>query len=451
MDFKLWLEHEEYGNLDSEVDNWLAQVTRTVLSTMKMEQGHLTFSFPSYKTTTQNAPAWASMRAGVERPMALAAHTQHAGPITHEGTDAEGGKGKLAYQAGVDAGFIKPFRATKDVTKFQKTLDSKISVISRDMGLLFETEVFISLVTSKKLKPVNGHGLPEAKKVRNKHLEAIRARITNGAIYGRIVALVRNHGVDLANQMYDRAMQNQHLQKSCNGQITQVEFTGGSSGWNITDISDIKIGCDLDKMGFATKFTSEAKIAYRSLVAGTMYSLLGGTQPTEFADKLKEAMDENPAAAKQFMIGTYYELARDMDGDPAKFVGFLNYILTAGNNTFPAARNYTRNTGGANWSVAMQRDFQTSDKAGTPLDPKDDAEVTVSANQTYVKMLYKLKGGSRDGTYVTLEPDIKTTDLFGDDDDFSPTTSNVARVVIKVNNIATDRFNNNQPGRFDKK
>jgi len=449
MDFKLWLEYEEYGDMDTEVNSWLEQAKRTVLSSMRMEGGHLVFKFPSYQQATPARPEYPQVSR--TSPMALAAHTEHPGKRLAEGFEKEGGKGKLTYQAGVDAGFIKPFRANKDVTKFQKTLDSKIHVISRDMGLLFETEVFIALITAKKLKPVNGHGLAEAKEIRTHHLDAIKGRITNGAVFGRIVALVRNHGIDLANQMYDRAMQNQNLQKKCNGQVTEVEFTGGSSGWGVADIADIKIGCDLDKMGFATKFTSEAKIAYRSLIAGTMYSVLGGTNPTEFDAKLKEAMEEGAPAAKQYMIGVYYELASNMDGDPAKFVEFLNYILTAGKNTFPAARNYTRNTGGANWSVAMQRDFKTSDMPGTPLDPKDDAVVTVSANQTYVKLLYKLKGGSRDGTYVTLEPDIKTAELFGDEDDFAPSSKDIARVVIKVNNIATDRFNNNQSGRFDKK
>jgi len=451
MDFKLWLEYEEYGNLDSEVEFFLDRVKKSTLSSMTMEGGHLTFRFPNY-SKMYSVPATSPYPQINVRPLALAAHTQYDGPIVSEGIkEKEGGKGRLTYDAGVEAGFIKPFRANKDVTKFQKALDSKIHLISKDMGLLFETEVFIALITGKKLKPVNGHGLPEAKEIRNHHLEAIKARITNGAVYRRIVVLVRSHGIDLANQIYYRAMQNQTLQKKCQGQITQVEFSGGSSGWGVTDIADIKIGCDLDKMGFATKFTSEAKVAYRSLSAQTMYSILGGSEPSTFEDELKKAMAIDTSEAKQFMIDTYHGLAKQlMAGNPNKFVEFLNYVLTAGKNTFSAARNYTRNMGGAFWSGAMQRDFITSDTPATPLSPKDGAVVTVGANQTYVKMLYKLQGGSRDGTYVTLEPDVKVADLFGDEDDFTPSTTNIARVVVKVNNIATDRFNNNKPGRFNK-
>jgi hypothetical protein len=116
--------------------------------------------------------------------------------------------------------------------------------------------------------------------------------------------------------------------------------------------------------------------------------------------------------------------------------------------------------------VNIQRDFNTSDTPKTPLSAKEGAVINVVVNETYVKLLYKLKGGSRNGTYITFHPHIsynnESEELLGnnwdeDANDVDPwdveandkkalsnSLSNFT-IDVHINNIATDKSY-----RFDK-
>jgi hypothetical protein len=439
MEFKLWLEYKE-SYAETEIDVFIKKIKNIVMSSMNIKENYASFSFPkNYEILIGSFPS--KMR----QPL-LAAHTQYNGAVIKEGEREPKGKG--AYEAGVEQGLIVPFDSPKDVDVFQKVITDNIRFVARDMGYLFEIDTFLYLL-QKNLKNISSN-TEDIKFKKEKYSKNIEGRIKNKIVYNKLIELISGHAEDLASQIYNRATS----AEICNGKIDQVEFLGGGSygsGAN-HDIADIKIGCGLDKMGFSVKFTSEAKVPYRHLSLMTTYKMLGGNDPDQFEFEVKKAGKE----AEIVILQNLYDLVKNYNVED--FINLLNNILTSNSYTFPAVRNYFRGAGGAQWSVGMQRDFNTSDTPKTPLSAKEGATINVIVNKTYVKLLYKLKGGSKNGTYITFHPytsyNSESEEPLGDNWDVDPwdvdakassnSLSNFS-IEVHVNNIATDRFY-----RFDK-
>ena len=406
MQFKLWLEYKE-SDAEIKIDNFIKKIKNIVMSSMNIKDNYVSFSFPkNYEMLIGSFPNKIQMR----QPL-LAAHTQYNGAVIKEGET--GPKGKGAYEAGVEQELIIPFNSPKDVDAFQKIITANIRFVARDMGYVFEIDTFLHLLESN-LENISSN-TEDVQFKKQKYSKNIEEKITNKIFYDKLMELISGHAKNLANQIYNRA-------KSagiCNGKIDQVEFLGGGSygsGAN-HDIADIKIGCGLDKMGFSIKFTSEAKVPYRHLSLMTTYEMLGGNDPDQFNIKVKKGLGNSEEEAKIVTLQNLHELVKDYKVQD--FINLLNNLLTSNNYTFPAARNYFRGSGGAQWSVNIQRDFNTSDTPKTPLSAKEGAEINIIVNETYVKLLYKLKGGSRNGTYITFHPHIsynnKSEEPLGDD------------------------------------
>jgi hypothetical protein len=453
MEFKLWLEYKE-SDVEIKIDNFIKKIKNIVMSSMKIKDNYASFSFPkNYEMLIGSFPNKIQMR----QPL-LAAHTQYNGAVIKEGEREPKGKG--AYEAGVEQGLIVPFDSPKDVDVFQKVITDNIRFVARDMGYLFEIDTFLYLL-QKNLENISSN-TEDIKFKKEKYSKNIEGRIKNKIFYNKLIELISGHAEDLASQIYNRAIS----AKICNGKIDQVEFLGGGSygsGAN-HDIADIKIGCGLDKMGFSVKFTSEAKVPYRHLSLMTTYEMLGGNDPDQFNVKVKKALGNSEKEAKIVTLQNLYDLVKDYKVQD--FINLLNNVLTSNNYTFPAVRNYFRGAGGAQWSVNIQRDFNTSDTPKTPLSAKEGAVINVVVNETYVKLLYKLKGGSRNGTYITFHPHIsynnESEEPLGDnwDEDandvdpwdieandkkaLSNSLSNFT-IDVHINNIATDKSY-----RFDK-
>lgn len=453
MEFKLWLEYKE-SDVEIKIDNFIKKIKNIVMSSMNIKDNYASFSFPkNYEMLIGSFPSKIQMF----QPL-LAAHTQYNGAVIKEGEREPKGKG--AYEAGVEQGLIVPFDSPKDVDVFQKVITDNIRFVARDMGYLFEIYTFLYLLKNN-LKNISSN-TEDIKFKKEKYSKNIEGRIKNKIFYNKLIELISGHAEDLASQIYNRAIS----AKICNGKIDQVEFLGGGSygsGAN-HDIADIKIGCGLDKMGFSVKFTSEAKVPYRHLSLMTTYEMLGGNDPDQFNVKVKKALGNSEKEAKIVTLQNLYDLVKDYKVQD--FINLLNNVLTSNNYTFPAVRNYFRGAGGAQWSVNIQRDFNTSDTPKTPLSAKEGAAINVVVNETYVKLLYKLKGGSRNGTYITFHPHIsynnQSEEPLGDnwDEDandvdpwdveandkkaLSNSLSNFT-IDVHINNIATDKSY-----RFDK-
>jgi len=453
MKFKLWLEYKE-SDAEIKIDNFIKKIKNIVMSSMNIKDNYASFSFPkNYEILIGSFPSKIQMR----QPL-LAAHTQYNGAVIKEGEREPKGKG--AYEAGVEQGLIVPFDSPKDVDVFQKVITDNIRFVARDMGYLFEIDTFLYLL-QKNLENISSN-TEDIKFKKEKYSKNIEGRIKNKIVYNKLIELISGHAEDLASQIYNRATS----AEICNGKIDQVEFLGGGSygsGAN-HDIADIKIGCGLDKMGFSVKFTSEAKVPYRHLSLMTTYEMLGGNDPDQFNIKVKKALGNSEKEAKIVTLQNLYDLVKDYKVQD--FINLLNNVLTSNNYTFPAVRNYFRGAGGAQWSVNIQRDFNTSDTPKTPLSAKEGAAINVVVNETYVKLLYKLKGGSRNGTYITFHPHIsynnESEELLGnnwdeDANDVDPwdveandkkalsnSLSNFT-IDVHINNIATDKSY-----RFDK-
>jgi hypothetical protein len=453
MQFKLWLEYKE-SDAEIKIDAFIKKIKNIVMSSINIKDNYASFSFPkNYEMLIGSFPSKIQMR----QPL-LAAHTQYNGAVIKEGEREPKGKG--AYEAGVEQGLIVPFDSPKDVDVFQKVITDNIRFVARDMGYLFEIDTFLYLL-QKNLENISSN-TEDIKFKKEKYSKNIEGRIKNKIVYNKLIELISGHAEDLASQIYNRATS----AEICNGKIDQVEFLGGGSygsGAN-HDIADIKIGCGLDKMGFSVKFTSEAKVPYRHLSLMTTYEMLGGNDPDQFNIKVKKALGNSEKEAKIVTLQNLYELVKDYEVQD--FINLLNNVLTSNSYTFPAVRNYFRGAGGAQWSVNIQRDFNTSDTPKTPLSAKEGAVINVVVNETYVKLLYKLKGGSRNGTYITFHPhisynnqseeplgnnwdedanDVDPWDVEANDKKALSNSLSNFTIDVHINNIATDKSY-----RFDK-
>lgn len=452
MDF-----YEYFNQNDAPVVAFLNKVADYVLRSMKAGNGFVSFRFP---------PNYQQLIAPQQRPMAIAAHTVHDGEAVTEGIRSkEGGKGKVTYNSGVEAGTIQPFRAADRASQFQQTFDQKLPAIAKDMGLLFELDVFVALA-GLQLETIGEVDVQEARRRRRAHIMTINRIVGETAFSTRITQMVANNANLVANQMIQRARSSRPLLNACEGRINKVLFLGGVGASGKQDFADIRIGCNEESMmGFALKFTTEAKTHYRSLSAVNLYTLMGGKNIEEFKRQVDQAKLAH-GDGKKIILREIGSLAEQFEDNPEGFTSLLNAILTGKKHIVPVVRNYMRNTGGAGWSVAFQRDFDTTDDPDNPLIPLPNARVSVIVTNTYVKLLYKRQGGSRDGTYITIEPDMVSKSVdnwdFGGDDEFIPPPEDdwggfgppesvpvfTGSFNVKVNNLSTDRFNNNKPGRF---
>lgn len=429
---------------------FLRQIGETVLKSVKPGSNFLSFRFPRYEQFSSILHSTPSI--GQEPsfiPVGSAKSLIAAGvaprPVLKEGLEKEGGKGAIIYKTAVANKYLKPFKQSADVDGFQKVLQKNLQGISREMGLLFEIEIFLNLVLQAKLEPVGDIDDLEAKKIRRTRMQNIIEIVKDQTNGQRIIQMVQGHGVEVAQEMINYTKNNAQVMNACQGKVNQVEFNGGEEGTG--DISDIKIGCGASKVGFSIKFTSESKSRYRGLSPDKVYKLLGGKNVTGFNKKLSNYITEFEKP-RIFIIQQLYELAKDnIENNPQNFTDFLNLILTNHELNMPVVRNYMRATGGADWSPAIRRDFDVSSDTTHPLIPLPNATVEVTANNTYVKLKYKVPNGSSSGTFITLEPriqlqyNLRQGGGFYDEDipDSSDGGANNAIVNIKINNLSGQR------------
>jgi hypothetical protein len=322
----------------------------------------------------------------------LAAHKENPGDKLDEGVnqDYRYGKGTQAYNQ--IAGKVDWDKAQQ--TRFQRSMKFNIGKIGKELGLLFEVEVYIQLLDTMGLAPKD-----DAKD----HFWAYAARDNREADLVKkcppasaplIVEFVQIHARDMAEKM---VIQTQNALK-CKPDV--VAFAGGEGHGDITRHSpaDIMIGCSGQMAGFNLKFGSENRVHTASLSFDSAYALMGGEDVMGFRrERTRPLLDQD-----KFVLGKLWELSQNFD--PARFVKMLNYLIGGDEQMIlPAMRNYATGRGDANWSAAFKKDFLIR---GNTLYPRPDATIVVqdSQPQTYVQMTYKVPGGSPYGTSIYLEP-----------------------------------------------
>lgn len=447
MDFKGWLLTE--GD-DAVLQGFLTWIGQQMLSGIQPGQGEVVVRFPRnysqyFASSRSQAP-----QPQQTTPMALAAHYRPLGLILGESLADEDphGKGGLAYRA---TAHMLPKWNNQQVLDFKVGLRDNIVRIGKELGLLFEIEIFQYLVKKKKLRPGGENEFTtysaEDSQTSKSNILATIAKSVGPSLTKQFVQFVQAHAWTVAEQIFQRTVQ---ILNKC--RVDYVEFVGGdgSDFQGRGDPADLRLGCSSAKkgrasIGYSTKFTSESKVHVTSQRAESLYGLMSGPNPEEFSAKLDSVLI-NFKKAKEYLLRVFGELAEQYEGDPAAFTKFLEGLLTGGKDTFPAARLYIRGTGGGNWSQAMQRDFITSDNQRGKLQPRPGASVTVNPTNTYIKIIYKVPGGTPYGTFVVLEPylTMPKADDVQDDDDWDmdrPAPKAVAKINVKMNNLATDKFN----------
>jgi len=410
MNFKGWMQ----------LESTIKSISASVLRSMKAVEGGVKFSFPSYVQLSTQINQYLA-----QPSMTLAAGYVHPGEPISEGATGEkqGGSKEVGAMKALQA-LKDPGWTPKQWQGFQQTIKKRTSDIGKSMGLLFEIEVLLHLMQKRKLIDVDEDENVSSKALFNKRRRYFITDIQN-ALFGKpqaeqILYMVQSHAAELAEQIYTQSA------KMLKCKPDALKFTGGENA-NFLDAredpADIIIYCKDSRIGWNLKFTSETKIHLMSIGPRSAYTLVGGNDIDQFNSDLEDMMKDATAYNHyDYFRSAIIELlgneVKENINDPAAFTRLLNQLISGGQKTAIAPRNWgSPSMGGAKWSANIQKDFVVK---GHKLLPQADADVTVVTNNTYVKITYKRPGGSFSGTSIFLEPK----------DD---------RVVIKVNNLTSDR------------
>lgn len=184
----------------AEVASWVNQLKSAVMASLRQSPGMISVSISSLADSMASgasirpSTAVGGARQGLERPMALAASVEHPGAIVNEVTE-KGWKGKAAADAVSGMGLSWP---QKDLLSFSKAMSggkrSIPQLVGKEMGLLFEVEVFIFLVTTFKLKVVGTKDVAWATQEQARLNGVISGKI--GANLGRLVGeFIKQHAI----------------------------------------------------------------------------------------------------------------------------------------------------------------------------------------------------------------------------------------------------------------
>lgn len=408
MDFRNWLE----------LESMLKVASQHILSTLKVERGYVRITFPAnYESFVSKSTA-----PTIQQPqaMTIAAGTIYAGDKLDEarqgGTKDVGAMKSLQQVA-------NPKWSDAQWKSFQQ-ITAKTGSIGRQMGLLFELEIIVYLMTNKGLQDQEEDGTIRSINLFNKkrrgYIQEIEKVVFDKAKTKQIIFMVQSHAANLAEQIYEQSS------KLLKCTPDSLRFSGGGSDWALErkNPADLFIACKSKEMGWNVKFTSETRVHVMSATPNSLYRVFGGTDEEQFnqdfAHHMQGAADYNfYDTFRAATIAVLTPLAQEkFEGNPVAFTNLFNQLLSGNNKTGMAVRNWASpSMGGAQWSVNIQKDF---DIKGTKLLPKSDANVEVTSNDTYLKLNYKRPGGSFDGTSILFQPRNDS-------------------VTVKVTNLTTDR------------
>lgn len=430
--FREWLEIAEKSGM-TEVAAWLKQFEQRVVSSIKTHEGYISLSISSLASVVASIATSASS-VGNQSPMSLAASVVHSGDLLSEAID----KGKLAVGAVSDMGL--GWNA-KDSKAFEKGMNagrhSLPQMVGREMGLLFEIEVFVFLVENFKLKTIGEKDLTWAMGERNRLNEMILMK--SGKNLGRLaIEFIVGHASGksgMGNLIYSKAMK---LVRQC--VVDSIEFTGGNAGEYTarlkSDTADLRIGCEKylpgvrSDVGFSLKAVTETRIEVRSFRPLRALKALGaGSRMLEKIEFIfEDPFGEHDSLSKRKSLMEAMKKAAELNytNKGKKFANLLEFLVTGGADTIPAYRSLLSGDSSPGWSGAIEKDFVTGDGPGRKLGAKSGSSpvIEVKSNDTYVKITYMVGGGNYYGTSVIFEP-----------------TADGSSVSVSVNNLVSRRKN----------
>jgi hypothetical protein len=370
MNFKSWFVELS----DPYLTQFVQDIKNRILKSIQIGDGFISVRFP------------------VDTAMRLVAHTVYEGI----GQEDPYGKGGLAYKA--VAGDL-PNWDQKNVDQFKSGMQKNIQVIAKEMGLLFELDIFVYLTDYKQLTSVGNKDSFWAYSQKDSIVKSIESKV--GKLLARqIIVFLEIHAKDTAEKIY--AVSKQKL--PCEPE--EVEFRGGQTAMH-ADPSDLKIGCKGKLLGYSLKFTSETKIHVASISHEQVYSLLGGENPEGF-NKEVERLSPGFKSLKAFVIEELGSLTKNFD--PDKFTNLLNYLISGQSKTIPAISHYIRRKGNVGFSASLLKDFSVS-KDGFKLIPKQGSEVTSMNTNSYMKLTYRTENGTVHGTSIFFEPTVERVNV----------------------------------------
>jgi len=426
--FKEWIDQEE----DFNPEDFFGKIQRYIFANMRVEQGRINFHFPTdYQSfIVQSISMQRPQDITQQKPqMALDAHTKHDGSMISEdeqvqkllpyaglGTSKWSGASKALKQVGA------PDWKQSQWNAFERIIKSKVRKIARLMGFLFEIEIYLCLEHQHGVKNRDDEEMGQANngtqidENRDKFMTQIKENLGSEKQADQIFLMIQSHAKDIADRIFVRSKQ---LLKCTPDHML---FTGGEGDWSSTGgrqtPSDLVLMCsgaidgEQGELGWNIKLTSEGRVVMADLQSAKAYKLLGGANVRKFTDELSAIMaDSNDATAatdyRQAIIPMLAKVAEDkLTNNPRKFTEILSWLIAGKKGeSHPVAlavRHYASSaSGGADWSPSLRRDFNIR---GLSISPKDEASVSVTSNSTYVKLTYKVSGGSSAGTSIIFEP-----------------------------------------------
>jgi hypothetical protein len=327
----------------------------------------------------------------------------------------------------------------KDTATFAKGMNagrrSIPQLVGKEMGLLFEVEVFAFLVQTFKLKVVGQKDLAWALQEQARLGGMITGKV--GANLGRLVVeFIKQHATGktgMGNLIHSKAMA---LVRQC--VVDSIEFTGGDGGEYSarlkSDTADLRIGCEKylpgmrSDVGFSLKAVTETQVDVRSLGPLKALSVMGASRRVLKTMKDMGSNEAAEAAEKRAYLLDQMKLAAEANytNKPKKFAALLELLVTGGADTIPAYRSLLQADSSPGWSSAIGKDFVTGEGPGRKLGAKMGSSpvIEVKANSTYVKIVYMVGGGNHYGTSVQFEPD-------GEGAKVSATVSNLVNRGVK--------------------
>lgn len=422
--FKEWLNGNEMDM--TEVVSWMKQISSQILNSIQQHPGYISVKISS-KTPIFASPAPQVQNAPAEPTMSLAASTVNLGALVSEASREKGWKGDAAVNAVKNMGGNW---STKDQNTFRKAMgngkQSLPMLVGREMGLLFEIEIFIFLVTTFKLKPIGQKDLAWSIAERSRLINLINSKV--GPNLGRLVQdFIQQHagGNGMGQLIHGKAMA---LVRECI--VNSIEFTGGTDGTNARlreDTADLRIGCEQylnDAMrtdvGFSLKAVTNTTIEVRTFSNTKALAILGsGRRAIKQAREMLTNPLYEPQERRNSLMTSLFDTAKaNYENNPRKFASLLELLVTGGADTIPAYRNLINPDSSPGWSGAIAKDFNTKESPGKKLGARNSAEIKVIKTNSYVKLTYISPTGNHAGTSVIIEPD-----------------GNGASVKVKVSNL----------------
>jgi hypothetical protein len=390
MEFKEYV--SESDGLGKELNQFFGKAKAMTLSSAKVVDNRVAYKFPEYQNLIS-----------IQNPMSLVAHkiidevkiplpkdkAHDKGFRTYRGVKDERG---LGIDPEKDWGWKK-----KQVGEFEKSMQDNIKTIASPLGFLFETSIFLYFTESKNYHDAD-NGEMRVPSAHQGLIEKIKSVM--GGVTPLVMQMVEAHAKDMAEKI--EAQTTKFL-----GCSDMIWFAGGTDSYQSTRQSpaDIYVGCsenaEKPSMGYSLKFGTETRINVASLTMNSVSELLGG-DPKEF-----QYIEEDPGSSEwnEEAVDILTDFATPMSA--AKYTRILNTLLTGNRDVMPAPRNYASTDQGApEWSDNIRKDFVVTDDLSNPLKPKrgKGAKVTVEGTKGYMKMRYKVKGGSLHGTVITFRP-----------------------------------------------